>query len=165
MESAQGQGKALLSVGVDAILSHQPQPLNKTKVSFRTFNTACLEGCHSASASHGFSTNTTIEIIHHPTTIPSMHACCLVCHSWCRSFSFPLCRGDEEGLHPSSFLFLLPHTYHYLHIASCTLLLISPPSVYFAHNRSSVLSAPPPARYVYHPSLLQADHPLQLQAL
>ncbi|KAL4526107.1 hypothetical protein Ndes2526B_g01075 [Nannochloris sp. 'desiccata'] len=26
------QGKALLSVGVDAILSHQPQPLNKTKV-------------------------------------------------------------------------------------------------------------------------------------
>lgn len=28
------QGKALLSVGVDAILSHQPQPLNKTKVRF-----------------------------------------------------------------------------------------------------------------------------------
>jgi len=26
------QGKALLSVGVDAILAHQPQPLNKTKV-------------------------------------------------------------------------------------------------------------------------------------
>lgn len=26
---------ALLSVGVDAILSHQPQPLNKTKVLFR----------------------------------------------------------------------------------------------------------------------------------
>lgn len=29
---AGSQGKALLSVGVDAILSHQPQPLNKTKV-------------------------------------------------------------------------------------------------------------------------------------
>ncbi len=27
------QGKALLSVGVDAILSHHPQPLNKTKAS------------------------------------------------------------------------------------------------------------------------------------
>jgi hypothetical protein len=28
-------GKALLSVGVDAILSHHPQPSNKTKVSKR----------------------------------------------------------------------------------------------------------------------------------
>ena len=29
------QGKALLSVGVDAILSHQPQPLNKSKASIK----------------------------------------------------------------------------------------------------------------------------------
>jgi len=34
------QGKALLSVGVDAILSHQPQPLNKTKASILTMRLA-----------------------------------------------------------------------------------------------------------------------------
>jgi hypothetical protein len=32
------QGKALLSVGVDAILAHQPQLVNKTKVSAREPN-------------------------------------------------------------------------------------------------------------------------------
>jgi hypothetical protein len=34
------QGKALLSVGVDAILSHQPQPLNKSKASIYTMRVA-----------------------------------------------------------------------------------------------------------------------------
>ena len=40
-------GKALLSVGVDAILSHHPQPSNKTKVSRKeTCNEDGLEDRH-----------------------------------------------------------------------------------------------------------------------
>lgn len=41
-------GKALLSVGVDAILAHQPQPLNKTKVRFIESEMCCGVGSMSA---------------------------------------------------------------------------------------------------------------------